>query len=835
MKKKLLFYLFCIIFLNNASSQLSSFCVRPNAFYAQNVNQNPMVVTNGSDNYVSPDYGITDMGFYPKNYRNLIFTTGLWVMGFDPSKKIVGAATTYRTSGFDFNAGILDKNNDAILTTEFNKIWFASRKDIERHIADYQDNQTIDQPINSIFAWAGKANPYFKKYNNFDLPDGEFAPFYDYDNDGIYDPSKGDFPLPEGVNNNNIPELITWTTYHDGGKDNAEEFCENSSAKTDPINVEVHQTTWAFNCANINVLNNSNFASYKLHFKGKEEIDSTFFGFWSDPDIGCYQDDYIGCSPTQNASFAYNQDEEDGIISGSPNFCPGLIQVWDKSEMPVGSVKFLNQKMDGFMFYNNGSLGTPPPATTEPSQTIDFYRYLNNQWRDGSFYYDKGFGYYPADTTLQRTKFAFSGNPNDSTQLTMRTANKSGEYKTESRAINIIKLGKVKPNQIFKLDVAFGMHRKKNNTVSQNIDLMYKELDTIQSIYNQGFINPCSPYQYCSGNDCVYPGEVNQDGIINYKDVAYLGSQGEKIGKERQDPLIFAPLNAENWATTLANGTNSKHADADGNGRVNSIDRGLVKLYYDYTTPNFKPITDEYAPIGKDITFKLFENSSVTDSIKLKKDIIYTLNLAINNPEIQSLGFQIELDSNYFKLDTSSIQGIFASNYAKNRIYKVHKNKNFYLFDFANSSWKSSTTLKPEKNNIINIIGRQLKPIYPSRCTNIRVKNIVAFKKDGAVLDLKAQNFEACFADIITNNQDIVIESPILVSPNPFDNSLTVQNQSSHLIKIQLIGLLGQIIQQQQLDANSTVSFDTSILPKGIYFLKSANEKQEWTTKVIKN
>lgn len=833
MKKKLLFYLLCVAFLNNASSQLSSFCVTPNAFHAQNVNQNPMVVTNGSDNYVSPNFFPTDYSFYPKNYRNLIFSTGLWIMGFDPSKKIVGAANTYRTSGFDFNAGILDKNNDAILTTEFNKIWFVSRKDIEHHIADYQDNQKIDQPINSIFAWAGKANPFFKQYNNFGLPDGEFAPFYDYDKDGIYDPSKGDFPLPEGVNNNNIPELITWTTYHDGGKDNEGEFCENSSSKTAPINVEVHQTTWAFNCINIDVLNNSNFASYKLHFKGKEEIDSTFFGFWSDPDIGCYQDDYIGCSPSQNASFAYNQDEEDGIITGSPNFCPGGFQVWNKNEMPVGSVKFLNQKMDAFTFSNNGSLGIPPPATTDPSQTIDFYRYLNNQWKDGTPLTDKGFGYNP-DSSFAKTKFAFPGNPNDSTQLSMRTANKSGTYKTESKALNIIKLGKVKPNQIFKLDVAFGMHRRKNNTVSQNIDLMYKELDTIQSIYNQGFINPCSPYQYCNGKDCVYPGEVNQDGIINYKDIAFMGSQGEKTGKERLDPLIFAPLNAENWTTTLANGTNSKHADADGNGRVNSIDRGLVKLYYNYTTPNFKPVKDEYAPIGKDITFKLLEKSVVADSSKLKKDIFYMLNLGINNPEIQSLGFQIELDSNYIKLDSSLLNSASISAFIREGIIRISKNNNFYLIDFANSSWNKAT-IKTGKYNLFNIIGRQLKPIYPSRCTNIRVKNIVAFKKDGAVLDLKAQNFEACFADIITNNQDIVVESPILVSPNPFDNSLTVQNQSSHLIKLQLIGLLGQIVQQQQLDANSTVSFDTSILPKGIYFLKTANEKQEWTTKVIKN
>lgn len=834
MKKKLLYHLLCIICLNNISAQQSSFCVRPNAFHAQNVNQNPMVVTNGSDNYVSPDYGITNVVVYPKSYRNLFFSTGLWVMGFDSSKKLIGATTAYRTVGLDFNAGILDNNNDAILTNEFNKIWFVSRKDIEQHIADYQDNQKIDQPINSIFSWAGKANPFFKQYNNFELPDSEFAPFYDFDKDGKYDPSKGDFPLPDGVNNNNIPELITWTTYHDGGKDNQGNFCSHVTSKTGALNLEVHQTTWAFNCSNINVLNNANFASYKLYFKGNEGIDSTFFGFWSDPEIGCYQDDYIGCSPSQNASFAYNQDEEDGKNINGQNVCNGDVQVWDKSEMPIGSIKFLNQKMDGFMYYNNGNLGTSPLATYDPSQSIEFYRYLNNEWRNGTPLYEKDFGYYPTDTFLQKTKFAFPGNPNDSTQLSMRSANKNGFYNTESRALNIIKLGQVQPKQIFKLDVAFGMHRKKNNTVSQNIDLMYKELDTIQNLYNQGFITPCTPYQYCVGNDCVYPGEVNQDGIINYKDIAFMGTQGEKTGKERQDPLIFAPLNAENWTTSLASGTNSKHADADGNGKVNSIDRRVVRLYYDYTTPNFKPITDEYAPIGSDITFNLSENSVVADSTSLKKDILYTLNLGINNPEVQSLGFQIELDTNYFLIDYNNLFVFPSNTFGKDGVVKINKVKNNYLIDFAQSSWKN-VAFKTGRYNLLNIRGHQLKPIYPSRCTKIRVKNIVAFKKDGTALDLKTQNFEACFADIITNDKDVVLESPILVSPNPFDNSLIVQNKSSHPIKIELIGLLGQIMLQRQLDEHSMISLDTSNLPKGIYFLKSANIKQEWTTKVIKN
>ncbi len=791
-------------------------CSAATAIFSQNINQNPMIVTNASDNYAE---STNQFAFYPKDFRQVFYNTGLWLIGYNKAGNYKAAAATYRSTGRDFHPGILDAKGEAFMKKEFDKVWFVSRYDIEQHLADYANNQKIDKPIATIYAWPGKGNPFFKQYNNFDLPNRAFAPFIDNNNDGIYDPSKGDYPLPEGMDKNTIPEIATWTVFNDNAKG-----CTHSMAKGEAFPLEIQQTTWGFNSQNSNVLDHTNFASFKMAYKGTEQVDSTYFGIWSDPDLGCYVDDYVGCSPAQNAYFTYNKDDEDGNVNSSGSVsCPGAVATWKKSEMPVGSIKLLNQKMDGFIYYNNGGQGTPNPATTDPSQTIDFYRYLNSTWKDGTPLTAKDFGYNPAETVAP-TKFAFSGNPNDSTQNSMRTANKTDIYKSEARAVGSVKIGKLQPNQEIKIDVAYAMHRKKDNTVSQNLDLMYKGLDSIQNTYNQKFKNIGTSKKYCSSNDCVYPGDANNDGIVNYKDLVFMGNASTDTGSVRKEPLIFAPLNATNWTKSFNNGVNLKHADATGDGIIEKKDRGIINQFYNFTTPTYQKQADVYPTAGTDITLSLPNEPNPS---KLLTNKSYRLFCDLNLTEVQSLGFELEIDTNYIKVDTIFTSNAFTSNGL------VRKNNG--TLDLATSTWSKTSDFTSKIGPRFTFVARQLTPIYPSRCTKIRVKNIVAFKKDGTPITLTAKDMELCFTDITTGNEDLVLPNPIQVMPNPFEAQLTIKNYAAENVGIQLFDVVGRSVKKQKVAAEATAQLDTNDLPKGVYFLECSNGKQHWTTKVVKN
>jgi hypothetical protein len=55
-------------------------------------------------------------------------------------------------------------------------------------------------------------------------------------------------------------------------------------------------------------INDMTFQRYKLINRAIEDIDSTYFAMWVDPDLGCYTDDYVGCDTTRSLAYTYNAD-----------------------------------------------------------------------------------------------------------------------------------------------------------------------------------------------------------------------------------------------------------------------------------------------------------------------------------------------------------------------------------------------------------------------------------------------------------------------------------------------------------------------------------------------
>ena len=121
-------------------------------------------------------------------------------------------------------------------------------------------------------AWPGNGNPDFWVDS---LPKTEhgWAPFYDYDSDGIYDPKNGDFPIHASGNvmPNRFPKELTWTVFNDA----TPHYYSNSPL---PLNVEVQQTTWTLDCESQPEIENTVFVNYKLINRGLEPIDSFFVG-----------------------------------------------------------------------------------------------------------------------------------------------------------------------------------------------------------------------------------------------------------------------------------------------------------------------------------------------------------------------------------------------------------------------------------------------------------------------------------------------------------------------------------------------------------------------------
>ncbi len=357
-----------------------------------------------------------------------LFAGGLWMGGFDDGGSLKFAKSTYgKASGAtDYWPGPLTDIGATNATTcaNFDRFWDMTGEDIAAHRADFEADGVVDGPIPpSVLAWPGNGNPNSLSINGFELPNTVqgLAPFIDVNSDGIYNPQDGDYPHIKNAT------AAQWYVFNDAGNVHTE---GNGS----PLQFEIQVLAYAYD-SNITEVNNSTFYDYKLINRAIESIDSAFVGLWTDPDLGCFQDDYIGCLPERDMMYVYNMDALDGVNNCDDCFVPTYCE-----DIPVLGIKLLEGPLAGrvfgennnleipplgsswdtlvrsgvtsFMFYNNGGISPPPPpGTTDPGAPVEDYNYLTGTWRDGTPLTFGGDGYNPGSS--DNTNFAFPDNPAD--------------------------------------------------------------------------------------------------------------------------------------------------------------------------------------------------------------------------------------------------------------------------------------------------------------------------------------------------------------------------------------------------------------------------------------
>ena len=348
------------------------------------------------------------------------------------------AASTYGAASGDrdYFAGPL---TDVGTTSEedcnnFDRIWSTTSEDIEIHIADWNDNGAIDGPIpESILTWPGVGNPEFESFFSFELPNPVqgLAPFIDLNGNGVYEPNSGDYPNINGADQGH------WTVFNDAGNIHTE-------SGGDILRMEIHLLAYAYESSE-SAINNATFYDYTFINKAVDIIDSTIVGIWVDPDLGCFEDDFVGCSPDDDMAYVYNQDALDGDANCA---CMGGVNTYC-DEIPVVGIKILKgiaaernfnedgdlipasfntvdtiieEKMTSFMLIGGGGIS----QGQDPVQ--GYYRLLTGTWPDGTPLTTGGDGYNPGSTDY--TKFAYPGNPAVDTSWSMcNSGTTGGDYR----------------------------------------------------------------------------------------------------------------------------------------------------------------------------------------------------------------------------------------------------------------------------------------------------------------------------------------------------------------------------------------------------------------------
>ncbi|NVO20210.1 MAG: hypothetical protein HXX13_10945 [Bacteroidetes bacterium] len=272
----------------------------------------------------------------PKGSKKMsMFSAALWIGGIDANGQLKLAAQRYRQVGVDFFPGPLSIEGKAAIDPStcaaYDKMFYITRSEVNDFNAAWEDPASYPDyvPPQSIIDWPAKG----------DVSLGQsyyLAPFFDRDNDGVYDPKgSGDYPYydisndlchtktptMEGneqftpptshqwIDNTSLVDQVIkgdatlWWVFNDKGNIHTE-------TKGQPIGMEIRGQAFAFTTND--EVNDMTFYSYEIINRSTYRLTGTYFSQWVDTDLGYAGDDYVGCDVMRGLGYCYNGLPKDG-------------------------------------------------------------------------------------------------------------------------------------------------------------------------------------------------------------------------------------------------------------------------------------------------------------------------------------------------------------------------------------------------------------------------------------------------------------------------------------------------------------------------------------------
>lgn len=439
--KKYLLFIFILSFLSVSAQEESKFIDRNNV--RSWLNNTGELFSNGQGGFMIKDSEENDLG-------STIFLSKLWFGADEATTSIADYNSTHNGGPVEYDS-------------ELDKVWKIAGGDIKNMIDDFADGN-INSPISKeILSYPAKGNSYY----GTKLEDKGYAPFKDLNQDGKYNPYDGDYPTIGEDLGDVVPTEMLFTITHDN----------------QDIGVGVEFTTmmYSLRCDEIPELENAIFTRHTFRLT-KSDYEKFHYTIFYDPDIGCHDDDNIGTDVETNSLYSYNSDNEDG---GASVICETQFD-----HVPVQGSTFLNQSMDGTMYFMNTGGGDVPEAITEPNFPDEYFQLMNNIWKDGTPLTKGGIGYDESSDDV--TKVVFPGNPNNPGEWVQPFV-EYYEINDPRSLANFIK-SDAKKGDIITLDAVhhFILDTEKNNI--EQVNPFIEQAALFRQLYNNGLSQSCFQY-----------------------------------------------------------------------------------------------------------------------------------------------------------------------------------------------------------------------------------------------------------------------------------------------------------------------------------------------------
>ena len=357
-------------------------------------------------------------------------------------------------------------------------------------------------------------------------------------------------------------------------------------------------------------------------------------------------------------------------------------------------------------------------------------------------------------------------------------------------------------------------------------------------LYAAGLSGQCT-------DDCVWPGDANNNGTANHMDILALGLSWEQTGPPRTDPSVnWEPLDADNWAGALPlSGANFKHCDSDGNGEINFPDIVPITDNFGLTNPDFMGLWGNNIP-GNDLRARPLQNTVSPGDTLL-------VNIELGSPDepienIYGIAFSLSMNSEYVENINMLTEGS----------WMAVADPDAELIPFSKfPPADNKTYIALSRMDGVPVTGFGTI----ARLEIVIVDAIVALELDSTeclVLDLNIENvlgIDEMENDLLisSKNDSAYIKHPsqitpvyenkkvpaIDVFPNPANNILHINSKYFRPETIALKNQFGQEILRQKVGQaginESSITLSLAQLDAGVYCLELIGENIKIVRKII--
>ncbi len=426
--------------------QVLANCTPPTGAAELDINNVRALIQSGGDMWWDFNRGRYEV---PKGSGKVsLFAGSLWLAGQDVSGQFKVAAMRYRGNGNDYWTGPLsleDAEIDPTTCRDYDRQWITSRSMIAEFNAWFEAGKLGTEIQSELFPgytvpdvikeWPGNGRsqaPYYEA--------AQLAPYFDYNDNGVYDWENGDYPgyVLRGKSDCSIRvkdlygDQNIWWVFNDKGN-------VHSETGGLAIGMEIRAQAFAFTATD--EVNNMTFYNYELINRSTFELRDTYFGQWADGDVGNGADDFVGCDVQRGLGYFYNSDDFDEDASGNLgygnqppaigiDFFQGPFQASDKKDNCLcegdynaaieddgivypgqgagyGDGKVDNERygMRKFLYHNRVGIS----ATEDPRIASDYYNMLRGIWKDGTPMTFGGDAYDPQNPSAIQANYMYPG------------------------------------------------------------------------------------------------------------------------------------------------------------------------------------------------------------------------------------------------------------------------------------------------------------------------------------------------------------------------------------------------------------------------------------------